>query len=353
MGQALLWALVGLLLCAFVGLGLVVYQLLRQQGRLLLRLETLERRASGAGQAPSAPRGLEVGDEVESFRLPDIAGEEVALADFRGRRVLLVHWSPGCGYCAKIAGELAELEGKLRSRDIELLLVSYGEAEPNLALAEEHGLSARILLQEAGKPVAAFRGLGTPVAYLLDEQGRVAAPLALGANEVPRLARAVAQGRRELASERPLAESRLEREGLKPGTPAPRFVLPEIRGGELGLQDYLGRRVLLVFSDPACAPCNALLPELAKLDDEDLAVIVVSRGDLDANIRKAEELGLDVPVVVQRGWRLSKQYGIFGTPVGYLIGEDGMIVREVAVGKDAITALGREAGAREAAPIAH
>src|ERR671925_409596 len=108
MGQAVLWALVGLLLCGVVGLGLVVYQLLRQQGRLLVRLERMESPAAG-GPAPQPPPrpSRPIGSEVEPFELPDLAGDLVALEDFRGRRILLVHWSPGCGFCAGVAGVAA------------------------------------------------------------------------------------------------------------------------------------------------------------------------------------------------------------------------------------------------------
>src|SRR2546422_7287728 len=46
------------------------------------------------------------------------------------------------------------------------------------------------------------------------------------------------------------SRSRLNRVGLKAGTPAPAFRLPRVDGGELTLEEYRGRCVLLVFSDP-------------------------------------------------------------------------------------------------------
>jgi peroxiredoxin len=352
MGNALVWVVLGLLLLGFVGLGLLLLQIVRQQGRLLLRLEALETHARGAAvPAPQAqPAGLAVGTQV-SFELPDLDGETISLERFRGRQVLLVHWSTTCGFCTQIAHELAELEDKLERRNTELVLLSYGDPEPNQALASEYGLRATILLLE-GQANLSFSGLGTPAAYLLDEEGRVAEPLALGANEVPELARAAAEGRPRLASERPLADSRLEREGLKAGTEAPGFELEDVRGGQVSLHDYRGRSLLLVFSDPECGPCNALLPDLARLQDE-AAIVLVSRGDRDVNRAKAEEHGLEFPVVVQQGWRLSKDYGIFATPYAFLIDEQGVIAKPVAKGKDEIVSLAREALERREAPLAH
>src|ERR1051325_3744140 len=43
---------------------------------------------------------------------------------------------------------------------------------------------------------------------------------------------------------RSMARSKIKRDGLKAGTPAPDFRLPCLDGSELSLRDFLGRRVL-------------------------------------------------------------------------------------------------------------
>ena len=56
-----------------------------------------------------------------------------------------------------------------------------------------------------------------------------------GSDEVPELAREAASdrpGKKRLPGERPLSESRIERNGLKAGTPAPPFRLPDLYGRE-------------------------------------------------------------------------------------------------------------------------
>jgi hypothetical protein len=45
---------------------------------------------------------------------------------------------------------------------------------------------------------------------------------------------------------------------------------------------------------------------------------------------------------MQEKWRLSKEYGIFSTPVAFLLDEDGVITKDVAIGPDAIMALAQE-----------
>ena len=349
---ALIWLLAALLVLAVVALASLLYQVLRQQGRLLLRLEALEEAlaveppTASSNGAAARPEGIPAATPFPPFRLPDLSGREVSLEDFRGKRVLLVHWDPRCSWCSRIASELAALQQDLARRNTQLVLVSHRGNQANQAFAAEHGFECPILLQEESNPVQVFAPLGTPVAYLLDEKGRVAKPLALGAEEVPALAREAAGAKKRLTSERSLSESKLEREGLKPGTPAPAFALPDLEGRTVALEEYRGRRVLLVFSDPECGPCDALAPELARLDDEardDLEIVMVTRGGVEENRRKTEEHGIRFPVVLQPRWKVSKDYGIFATPVAFLVDEEGVIPETVAKGGPEILRLARSA----------
>src|SRR5262245_10780620 len=56
--------------------------------------------------------------------------------------------------------------------------------------------------------------------------------------------------------------SRVGRSGLRAGTKAPDFALSDVSGAEVALHDFAGRRVLLVFTQAGCAPCDKVLPEL-------------------------------------------------------------------------------------------
>ena len=95
-----------------------------------------------------------------------------------------------------------------------------------------------------------------------------------------------------------------------------------------------------------------MLPELARIQDQ-AEMVMISRGDPAENRAKAEEHGMDIPVLLQKGWTLSKQYGIFATPVAFLVDEEGVIARDVARGRDAILALARELPARKEVPLTH
>jgi len=141
-------------------------------------------------QRQAIQEGLEQGTEIPSFSFPDLEGRPVSLEDYRGRKVLLVNWSPSCGFCKRIAPELAELQPDLRENDVELVMLTIGDPHENKLVLEETDLDVTMLVRD--QPVDFFASLGTPVAYLLDEEGKVASDLAIGAMNVPALARQAA-----------------------------------------------------------------------------------------------------------------------------------------------------------------
>jgi peroxiredoxin len=408
-------AIVLLLLLILVSVWVGFYQIVKQQGRILLRLDQLERNApaEGAGLEKSGehaePGGLPLQSDFPAFRLPDVAGRVVALKDFRGQRVLLVHWNFECGFCESIAPELARLETNFETQNVRLLLLASGDARSNQDGAAEHGLKCPILLLKEPEQAGPFEQEGTPVAYLLDEQGRVAASVARGADRVfalalelaapePEASRAAvnAPQRSGRAGEPPLAGkaqphrlslprflvkheiglgdlikrvtsamgikpcvgcerraavlnrwlvlSGVGGSGLKAGTRAPAFNLPDLQGRAVSLEEYRGRRLFLFFSDPQCGPCDELAPHLVRLHREfaqdGMGVIVIGRGSAEENRRKVEQHGFQFPVLLQdRKWKVSKEYGTLATPAAFLIGEDGVITKDAAVGKDAVLAL--------------
>jgi peroxiredoxin len=141
---------------------------------------------------PPNPNALSTGAEVPSFELPDLEGSRsVALEDYRGRQILLVNWSPSCGFCERIGEELATLEPQLRKQGTEMVFITVGDVEANKEQFQRFGLTSTVLVQESGQ-LEFLAPMGTPVAYLVDAEGKVAEELAVGADEVPELARTAA-----------------------------------------------------------------------------------------------------------------------------------------------------------------
>jgi peroxiredoxin len=147
----------------------------------------------GVAESPPGPgsQGIAQGRAIPSFELPDAEGRTVSLESLRGQKLLLVNWSPTCGFCKEIAPELAEMQARLREHDVRSVLITTGEVEANRRIMEDAGLDALLLFQEPGE-TEVFFGKGTPVAYLVDEEGKNAATIASGSDAVPALARKAA-----------------------------------------------------------------------------------------------------------------------------------------------------------------
>jgi peroxiredoxin len=345
------------------------WQLLRQNGRILLRLDDLDKRLDAIEFGEPEPEGLALNSPAPEFELPDLDGKRRSLGQHRGQSVLVIFFNPACGFCRQMAPKLtAFLKAENGEQKAEitqtptnaensakpptLVVVSTGEAEANRQLFGEHPVGCPVLLQKNSEVANAYKANGTPTGYLIDAEGKVASQLAVGAEALLKLAEGkaatggqeagVGDERTNRFSNRSLARSKIKRDGLKAGTPAPDFRLPRLDGqGELGLAELHGRPALLVFSDPHCGPCGAVAPKLQKFHREhpEIGLVMISRGEPKDNRAKVKEHGLTFPIVLQRQWEISRLYAMFATPVAYLIDAKGIIVADAAVGSDPIVEL--------------
>ncbi|HTW63399.1 MAG TPA: MauE/DoxX family redox-associated membrane protein [Bryobacteraceae bacterium] len=132
-------------------------------------------------------------------------------------------------------------------------------------------------------------------------------------------------------------------DGLPIGTPAPQFALPAVNGERrslLALRSQ-GKTICLVFASPHCDPCRALFPHISRWAREyerTFNFVVVGRGAAMENT--AKNTGLDLSrVLLQRAFELSNVYGIKSTPAAVLVGADGLIQSQIAVGRNDIRQL--------------
>jgi len=177
--------------------GWIGLNLLRQQGRLLLRIEALEKRLdSGAGpsiapepQAAGPVLGLPVGELAPEFRLPDLEGETRTLADLRsnGKPVMLLFSDPSCGPCTALLPQIGEWQDQYADR-LSVVLVSAGTREESVKKSAAHGIG-QVLVQEHGEVAEAYQYAGTPSAVLISSSGRIASPVAVGAEAINSLVR--------------------------------------------------------------------------------------------------------------------------------------------------------------------
>ncbi len=131
--------------------------------------------------------------------------------------------------------------------------------------------------------------------------------------------------------------------GLPVGVPAPAFSLPDLDGALVSLDTLRagGRSALLLFTDPNCGPCNMVMRDVPRWEAAfagRMSVVVLSRGDREANLAKRQEHGLST-LVIQPDRTLSDAYQAGGTPAAVLVTPDGRIGAPTAGGIDAVRAL--------------
>jgi hypothetical protein len=168
-------------LAALAAVGWVVIAVLRQNGRLLLRLEALESRLDnlGTSQNGASPR-----KPAPNFHLPDLTGAFFGLSDLRGHDTLLLFWDPNDEQCREMLDELKVWERRPPDGAPKLVVISVGGAEANTAL----DLCSLVLLDEWSELRRAFGIILMPSAVLVDAQNWIASNVAVGHDAVVELA---------------------------------------------------------------------------------------------------------------------------------------------------------------------
>lgn len=117
--------------------------------------------------------GLKAGKKAPAFTLPSVAGSEgeVALADYAGRRLLLVFVQTGCGPCHAVVPQLNKLH---RGGEFQVLAVNNADPEAARKWAREVEAAFPVLAQDNWAVSKRYEVFATPFAFLIDEQGVIA-----------------------------------------------------------------------------------------------------------------------------------------------------------------------------------
>lgn len=198
--------------------------------------------------------------------------------------------------------------------------------------------------------IAAVAAVGYVLVHLLGQNGRVLLRLdAIEAAQQNAPAAGIAAA--------PAAAPAVPALGLAVGTQAPTFKLEGLFGETQTLDAIRsnGLPTMLLFTDPTCGPCNALLPDVGKWQRDNvgkLNIAVITSGTPDDNKAKVSEHGIS-NVLIQQNRAVSNEYKAVGTPSAVLIDRTGKIASPVSGGGDAIRALlGSATGLAAARPVA-
>jgi len=109
---------------------------------------------------------IEEGKAAPSFALADAAGQEVALADLRGKNVIIYFYpkddTPGC---TKEACGFRDLWGEIQNENAVVLGVSADGAESHQKFAEKYRLPFTLLTDPDHKVMESYGAWGEKIRY--------------------------------------------------------------------------------------------------------------------------------------------------------------------------------------------
>ncbi len=129
---------------------------------------------------------------------------------------------------------------------------------------------------------------------------------------------------------------------IVPGSRAPDFTLPDLKGRMVSLSDHRGKVVFVNFWATWCKPCREEMPSMERLyrflkskdvPFEILAVSIDSEGpEVVENFRK--EFNLTFPILHDRKGKIKEIYKTTGVPESFIVDQKGVVAQKVIGGQD-------------------
>ena len=122
----------------------------------------------------------------------------------------------------------------------------------------------------------------------------------------------------------PAGVNRADTEALKVGDPGPDLSVPDLDGKTLTIGGADDRRTLLLFVSLTCPICNEILPEIGKIVDDSVRLILTGTGDTEAYREFVKLKGVaEFPFVVSA--ELGNVFDVSILPFAVVLEKDGKI----------------------------
>ena len=105
-----------------------------------------------------------------------LEGRQIALADLRGKVVLVNFWATSCPGCVKEMPGMVETYNQYKDRGFEIVAVAMSYDPPNYvaAFTRNRGLPFPVALDSDGANARAFGNVQlTPTSFLIGKNGRI------------------------------------------------------------------------------------------------------------------------------------------------------------------------------------
>ena len=327
-----------------------------------------------------------LGKPAPDFKVKDLTGKELSLAQFRGQVVLLDFWATWCPPCIAEIPNVKQTYEKYKDQKFQIIGISLDRAKlPLETFIEKEGLAWRHYWDNGGKISNQYKVTGIPSTFLIDGEGVIRQTDLIGARLETAVAELVkdnltipAVTSTKAAEPKSIPATKILKNdtptsngedgegpnlfGSRPsewiGQRAPNFKVTDLKGQKLSLKDYRGQVVLLDFWATWCPPCIAEMPKIKqtyeKYKDQKFQIISIS---LDRKILPLETYVEKEGLAWRHYWdenrKVRTQYGIKAIPTAFLIDGEG-IIQQASLGpfdvETAVTELVEENLAKPANP---
>ena len=137
--------------------------------------------ASSPGQMDRVSMGtgrVAAGEKAAPFKLTDLQGDSVSMADLHGKVVFLNIWATWCAPCREEMPSMEKLYQRLRdNKGFVMLAVSQDTSSRDevVAYVKKHGYHFDVLLDPKNAVAEAYKVSGVPETFIIDREGRIVA----------------------------------------------------------------------------------------------------------------------------------------------------------------------------------
>jgi thiol-disulfide isomerase/thioredoxin len=130
------------------------------------------------------PTPARVGAPIPQVTGVSLGGRSLPLGEVIEDTTVLLFWNPSCGYCRGMRDDVRRLEADPAPDGPQLVIVSV-----DADATRDEAFESPVVLDATGEITQAFGATGTPMAVLIDPDGRIGSEVAAGAEKVLALTR--------------------------------------------------------------------------------------------------------------------------------------------------------------------
>jgi peroxiredoxin len=134
----------------------------------------LELGCTGKNNPAGSVAGKTESKLAPDFTLPDLSDKPLTLSSLRGKVVLLDFWATWCTPCREEIPEFVKLQDKYRDQGLQIVGISMDDGpEPVRDFYKKFQMNYPVVMGDA-KTGSAYGGvLGLPIAFVVDQQGKI------------------------------------------------------------------------------------------------------------------------------------------------------------------------------------